>query len=53
MSKLGIKLGAMVRIKERIEFDGSLMAEIGEREQFISSKLANNIFVEQQEAAAV
>lgn len=49
MSKLGIGLGTTVRIKERIEFDGSLRAEIGDREQFVSSKLAQNIFVEQPE----
>jgi DtxR family Mn-dependent transcriptional regulator len=49
MSKLGIMLGTVVRIKERIEFDGSLRAEIGSREQFISAKLGQNIFVELKE----
>jgi len=52
MSKLGIRLGATVRIKERIEFDGSLRAEIGNREQFVSSKLAQNIFVEIRETVS-
>jgi Fe2+ transport system protein FeoA len=53
MSKLGIVLGTLVRIKERIDFDGSLRAEIGSREQFISSKLAQNIFVEVKEPVSV
>lgn len=49
MSKLGIVLGTVVRIKERIEFDGSLRVEIGSGEQFISAKLGQNIFVELKE----
>ncbi|MEX1139708.1 MAG: metal-dependent transcriptional regulator [Bacteroidota bacterium] len=49
MSKLGIMLGTVVRIKERIEFDGSLRAQIGSRDQFISAKLGQNIFVEVKE----
>ncbi len=53
MSKLGIVLGTVVRIKERIEFDGSLRAEIGSRDQFISAKLGQNIFVEVKEPVAV
>ena len=53
MSKLGIVLGTLVRISERIEFDGSLRAEIGSREQFISAKLAQNIFVEAKETVIV
>ncbi|GJQ21278.1 MAG: transcriptional regulator [Bacteroidia bacterium] len=46
MSKLGISLGTTVRVNERIEFDGSLRVQFGRREQFISAKLAQNIFVE-------
>jgi len=53
MSKLGIVLGTIVQIKERIEFDGSLRAEIGSRDQFISAKLAQNIFVEVKESISV
>jgi len=53
MSKLGIELGTRVRIKERIEFDGSLRAEIGSRDHFISSKLAQNIFVEVKDPVPV
>ncbi|HWP82119.1 MAG TPA: metal-dependent transcriptional regulator [Bacteroidota bacterium] len=46
LSKLGITLGTRLRVIERIEFDGSLRVEIGDSEQFISPKLAENIFVE-------
>ncbi|MGH2568184.1 MAG: FeoA family protein [Bacteroidota bacterium] len=46
-SKLGIALGKKVKVKERIEFDGSLRVEIAGKEQFISAKLAQNIFVEE------
>ncbi|MEX2115685.1 MAG: metal-dependent transcriptional regulator [Bacteroidota bacterium] len=53
MSKLGIVLGTVVRIKERIDFDGSLRAEIGSRDQFISAKLGQNIFVEVKEPVSV
>lgn len=45
-AKMGIKLHRKIKVKERIEFDGSLRVEVGKKEQFISSKLANNIFVE-------
>ncbi len=45
-AKLGIKLNRKIKVKERIEFDGSLRVEVGKKEQFISSKLAKNIFVE-------
>lgn len=45
-AKLGIKLNRKIKVKERIEFDGSLRVEVGKKEQFISAKLAKNIFVE-------
>lgn len=45
-AKLGILLNRKIKVKERIEFDGSLRVEIGRKEQFISSKLAKSIFVE-------
>jgi len=45
-AKLGILLKRKIKVKERIEFDGSLRVEIGKKEQFISSKLAKSIFVE-------
>jgi DtxR family Mn-dependent transcriptional regulator len=45
-SKLGIGLNRKIKVKERIGFDGTLRVVVGRREQFISSKLARNIFVE-------
>jgi DtxR family Mn-dependent transcriptional regulator len=45
-SKLGIALGKKIRVKEKIRFDGSLRVEVGGKERFISSKLAQNIFVD-------
>ena len=46
LSKLGIRLGTKLVVKETIKFDGSLRIRIGEKQQFISSKLAKHIFVE-------
>jgi DtxR family Mn-dependent transcriptional regulator len=45
-SKLGIALNRKIKVKERIGFDGTLRVIVGRKEQFISSKLAQNIFVE-------
>jgi len=45
-SKLGIALGKKIRVKDKVEFDGSLRVEVGGKERFISSKLAQNVFVE-------
>jgi DtxR family Mn-dependent transcriptional regulator len=47
-SKLGISLNRKIKVKERVAFDGSLRVEIGKREQFVSAKLASNIFVEEE-----
>lgn len=46
-SKLGILLRKKIRLKEKIDFDGSLRVEIAGKERFISAKLAENIFVEE------
>lgn len=46
MSKLGITLNKKIKVKEKIEFDGSLRVHVGGKEQFISSKLAQNIYVD-------
>ncbi|MBI2620262.1 MAG: metal-dependent transcriptional regulator [Ignavibacteriales bacterium] len=46
MSKLGIGLGTEMTISERIDFDGSLRVDVGAKQEFISSKLAQYIFVE-------
>ncbi len=45
-AKMGIKLNKKIKVKERIPFDGSLRIEVGKKEQFVSLKLASNIFVE-------
>jgi DtxR family Mn-dependent transcriptional regulator len=45
-SRLGIALRKKIKVKEKIKFDGSLRVEIGGKERFISSKLAQYIFVE-------
>ena len=45
-SKLGIALNQKIKVKERIDFDGTLRVVVGRKEEFISSNLAQNIFVE-------
>ena len=45
LSKLGLTLGTELTVTDTMSFDGSLRVRIGEQEQFISSKLAQNIFV--------
>ena len=45
-SKLGISLNKKIKVKERINFDGSLRVEVAGKEQFISAKLAQQIFVD-------
>ena len=47
-SKLGITLRRKLRVKERMEFDGSLRVEINGKDQFVSAKLAQNVFVERK-----
>jgi DtxR family Mn-dependent transcriptional regulator len=46
-AKLGITLSRKIKVKDRVAFDGSLRVEVGRKEQFVSSKLAKNIFVEE------
>ena len=46
-AKLGIGLNKKLKVKERVEFDGSLRVEIGRKDRFVSAKLAENIFVEE------
>jgi DtxR family Mn-dependent transcriptional regulator len=46
LALLGIGLGRKIRIKEAIGFDGSLRVQIGSKEQFISARLAESIYVE-------
>jgi hypothetical protein len=46
MALLGIDLQKTIRVDEAIDFDGSLRVQMGSREQFISAKLAESIYVE-------
>jgi DtxR family Mn-dependent transcriptional regulator len=45
-SKLGITLNRRIKVKEKIAFDGTLRVLVGRKEQFVSSRLAQNIFVD-------
>ena len=51
LSKLGVALGTELAVTDMMNFDGSLRVKVGDREQFISSKLAQNIFVTTLEKA--
>ncbi|HAV22290.1 MAG: hypothetical protein A2X67_02580 [Ignavibacteria bacterium GWA2_55_11] len=44
-ARLGIVLGSRMKVKERVEFDGSLRVAVNGREQFVSSKLARHVYV--------
>ncbi len=48
-SKLGILLGEVLHVKERVDFDGSMRVEVGNNERFVSKKLSDNIFVAKKE----
>jgi DtxR family Mn-dependent transcriptional regulator len=45
-SRLGITLNKEFRVKEKIPFDDSMLVEIDGKEQFVSGRMAENIFVE-------
>lgn len=45
-ARLGLSLNTSVLIKEKRSFDGSMVLEVGAREEFISRQLASSIFVE-------
>ena len=49
-SRLGIVLGAKVRVQERVQFDGSLRVEVGGREVMITDKLAGSVHVDASQA---
>jgi|SRR5690554_527914 len=48
ISKIGIELGKEIYIKEILEFDHSMIVRVDGKETNISSKLAANIFVEEE-----
>lgn len=45
-TKIGVKLNAKVTIREKTEFDGTMMVKVGSKQQFISQRVAEAIFVE-------
>lgn len=47
-ARLGIVLGAKVRVQERVDFDGSLRVEVGGREVMVTDKLADSVHVDAQ-----
>jgi len=46
ITKIGIVLGKEITVKEKLEFDGSILIKIESKEINISKKVAANIFVE-------
>ncbi len=46
ITKIGISLGKEILIKDRLEYDGSVLIKIDNKEINISNKIASNIFVE-------
>jgi len=48
ISKIGVELGKEIQVKERLEFDRSMLVAINGKELNISNTLASNIFVEEK-----
>ncbi len=48
LSRIGVELGKEIQVKERLEFDRSLLIAINGKEINISNTLAANIFVEEK-----
>ena len=46
MTKIGITLGKKITVKDKLEYDGSVLIKIDSKEINLSSKIASNIFVE-------
>lgn len=46
VTKIGISLGKEILIKDKLEYDGSVLMMIDKKEVNISNKIASNIFVE-------
>jgi DtxR family Mn-dependent transcriptional regulator len=46
ITKIGIDLGKVILIKDKLEYDGSVLVKIDNKEMNISNKIASNIFVE-------
>jgi DtxR family Mn-dependent transcriptional regulator len=48
LSRIGVKLGKEIQVKEKLEFDRSMLIAVNGKEINISSTLATNIFVEEK-----
>lgn len=49
ITKIGIELGKEIKIKDVLEFDGSMLLKINNKDVNISKTIASNIFVEKVE----
>ncbi len=45
-SKLGIRLNGKITVRDRKDFDGSLVVKVGSKQHFLSKQVAEAIFVE-------
>lgn len=46
VTKIGISLGKEIIVKDKLDYDGSVLVKIDNKEMNISNKIASNIFVE-------
>lgn len=46
ITKIGIVLGTEITVKDKLDYDGSVLIEIANKEVNISKKIASNIFIE-------
>ncbi|MCH7974004.1 MAG: metal-dependent transcriptional regulator [Bacteroidetes bacterium] len=46
LSRIGLKLGKKITVKDKLNFDNSLLIKIGNNQINISAKLASNIFID-------
>lgn len=46
LTKIGINLGREIKVKDKLEFDGSILIKINGNDVNLSKKVASNIFVE-------
>ncbi len=46
ITKIGINLGKEIKIKDKLEFDGSVLIKVNGKDVNLSKKVASNIFVE-------
>lgn len=52
LTKIGITLGKKIVVKDKLEYDGSVLIKIERKEINLSNKIASNIFVEKIKQAA-